>query len=37
MSDDFREVKKTLIPFDPPWTPALLRRIEVMLQTEAGR
>ena len=23
--------------FDPPWTPAFLRRNEVMLRTEAGR
>ena len=22
--------------FDPPWTPAFLRRNEVMLRTEAG-
>ena len=23
--------------FDPPWTPAFLRRSEVMLRTEAGK
>jgi DNA gyrase inhibitor GyrI len=23
--------------FDPPWTPAFLRRNEVMLRTEAGK
>ena len=33
MSGYFHTVKKMLIPFDPAWTPAFLRRNEVMLRT----
>ena len=30
-------VNGALVYFDPPWTPACLRRNEVMLRTQAGQ